>query len=136
MNKTDQQWLDELGPERYRILRLKGTERPFSGELNKEYRPGTYRCAGCNAHLFESDAKFDSGCGWPSFDRSVPESVAYERDTSHGMIRTEIMCEACGGHLGHVFPDGPNGLPRYCINATVLSFKTRKEFNKTNKEKV
>jgi peptide-methionine (R)-S-oxide reductase len=130
MKKSDQEWMEELGPERYRILRLKGTERPFSGALNSEYRPGHYRCAGCGTTLFESDAKFDSGCGWPSFDRSVPESVVYERDISHGMIRTEIMCHNCGGHLGHVFPDGPTQTgQRYCVNSLSISFDEKSEEN-------
>jgi len=123
IKKTDEQWLNELGPERYRILRQKGTERPFSGSLNNEYAPGSYQCAGCGVALFDSSAKFDSGCGWPSFDQSLPERVAYVRDTSHGMIRTEILCQGCGGHLGHVFPDGPTETgQRYCVNSLSLTF--------------
>lgn len=123
IKKTDEQWLNELGPERYRILRQKGTERPFSGSLNSEYAQGSYQCAGCGVALFDSSAKFDSGCGWPSFDQSLPERVAYVRDTSHGMIRTEILCQGCGGHLGHVFPDGPTETgQRYCVNSLSLTF--------------
>ena len=123
IKKTDEQWLSELGPERYRILRQKGTERPFSGSLNSEYAPGSYRCAGCGVALFDSSAKFDSGCGWPSFDQSLPERVTYVRDNSHGMIRTEILCQGCGGHLGHVFPDGPTETgQRYCVNSLSLTF--------------
>jgi len=130
MKKTEQEWLEELGPERYHILRKKGTERPFTGALNNEYRPGVYKCGGCGTHLFDSNAKFDSGCGWPSFDRSVPESVAYERDTSHGMYRTEILCQNCGGHLGHVFPDGPTDTgQRYCVNSLSITFDEKSEEN-------
>ena len=130
MKKTEQEWLKELGPERYHILRQKGTERPFTGTLNNEYRPGVYKCGGYGTPLFDSNAKFDSGCGWPSFDRSVPESVAYERDTSHGMYRTEILCQNCGGHLGHVFPDGPTKTgQRYCVNSLSITFDEKSEEN-------
>ena len=124
IEKSDEQWRLELTPEQYRVLREKGTERPFSGEYDEFFEPGTYRCAGCGTVLFESDAKYDSGCGWPAFSAPAGEgAVEEETDVSHGMIRTEVLCASCGGHLGHVFPDGPHptGL-RYCINSAALRF--------------
>jgi peptide-methionine (R)-S-oxide reductase len=122
VEKTQEEWRRELSPERYRILREKGTEAPFSGEYDTVFEPGTYRCAGCGAELFVSDAKYDSGCGWPAFSApAAAEAIEEEVDTTHGMVRTEVMCAACGGHLGHVFPDGPRptGL-RYCINSASI----------------
>ena len=125
MNHDDNYWKEKLTPEQYRILRQKGTERPWTGPFLENKEKGVYECAGCGSELFSSDTKFDSGCGWPSFYAPLnSDAVNEHRDTSHGMIRTEITCANCGGHLGHVFEDGPNptGL-RYCINGGALGFK-------------
>ena len=123
--KTDAQWRAELSPEQYDVLRRKATERAFTGEYVETKDPGVYRCAGCGAELFRSEAKFDSGSGWPSFvEPTALESVITETDTSYGMVRTEVMCGSCGGHLGHVFPDGPGQTgQRYCINSCALDLE-------------
>ena len=121
--KTEQEWKSVLSDEEFYILRMKGTEKPYSGEYVHHHEEGVYHCAACNAALFRSDTKFDV-CGWPSFFDPVNESaITYAKDESHGMIRTEVMCSRCGGHLGHVFDDGPKptGL-RYCINSISLDF--------------
>lgn len=125
VEKSDAEWREQLTPEQYRILRQQGTERAFTGPYWNSKDKGLYRCAGCNEPLFLSDTKFDSGCGWPSYFEPVkPDAVRELRDTSHGMVRTEIRCASCDGHLGHVFPDGPppTGL-RYCINGHSMVFE-------------
>ena len=127
IEKTDAEWRAELSPEQYRILREKGTEAPFTGEYDHVFEPGTYLCAACGTELFPSETKYDSGCGWPAFYAPANEAAVEEdRDTSYGMVRTEITCANCGGHLGHVFPDGPRptGL-RYCINSAALKLEEK-----------
>lgn len=124
IKKTEEQWKQELGPERYKILRQKGTEFPHSGKYNIHFEKGTYTCGACGEELFDSSSKFDAGCGWPSFDESIPGKVEYVKDASMGMIRTEILCANCGGHLGHVFDDGPTETGvRYCVNSLSVDFK-------------
>ena len=118
----DARWREQLSDEQYRVLREKGTERPFTGEYVHTKDDGIYRCAACGNELFSSDTKFDSGTGWPSFtDPAVAGNVQLHEDTSHFMRRTEVTCANCGGHLGHVFDDGPAGQDRYCINSCALS---------------
>ena len=123
--KDDEYWREHLTPDEYTVLREKGTERAFTGEYWNVWEEGTYHCRGCGEVLFQSDTKFDAGCGWPSFDRPASEGVIEgSRDTSHGMIRTEVLCQKCGGHLGHVFPDGPTETgQRYCINSLSISLE-------------
>jgi peptide-methionine (R)-S-oxide reductase len=126
VQKTDAQWREELTPEQYQVLRKAGTERAFTGKYWNNHEDGIYRCAGCGAELFGSDTKFESGSGWPSFtEPKVAEAVTLKRDISHGMIRTEVQCARCGGHLGHVFDDGPRdrGGLRYCMNSCAMDFQ-------------
>ncbi len=128
IQKTEEEWLAELGPERYKILREKGTERAFTGEHNLNYDKGTYACGACKTALFESNSKFDSGCGWPSFDDAIDGTVEYVRDTTHGMMRTEILCANCGSHLGHVFNDGPTETgQRFCVNSLSVDFENTED---------
>lgn len=125
--KSDEEWRAQLTPDQYIVTRLKGTEPPFSGAYEKTETPGVYQCVACGAPLFDSDSKYESGSGWPSFTApAARDSLETETDTSHGMIRTEVRCARCDSHLGHVFPDGPgpDGL-RYCINSVALDLKPR-----------
>lgn len=124
LEKTEEQWKEELGEERYRILREKGTERAHTGTYNLHYEKGTYCCGACKEPLFESNSKFDAHCGWPSFDDAISGKVKNILDKSHGMIRTEIVCANCGSHLGHVFNDGPTATgQRFCVNSLSVDFK-------------
>lgn len=124
IEKTPEEWKKQLSAAQYNVLREAGTERPFSSPLNKEKRKGTFTCAGCDLPLFSSDTKYDSGTGWPSFYQALPNAILEKSDRSYMMVRTETLCRRCGGHLGHVFDDGPKptGL-RYCMNGLALSFK-------------
>ncbi len=123
VQKSEAEWKSQLSEEEYRVLRQKGTERPFTGEYNMHFEEGIYTCKACNTPLFKSSTKFDSGCGWPSFDKSIDGNVEYIKDTSHGMIRTEILCTNCGSHLGHIFNDGPTQTgQRYCVNSVSIGF--------------
>lgn len=126
VEKSDEQWRRELSSEQYAVLREAATERPFSGRYVDTTDPGVYRCAGCGAELFSSGGKFDHGCGWPSFSEVIAAGAVETRpDHSHGMIRTEALCAACGGHLGHLFDDGPRerGGMRYCINSVAVELE-------------
>jgi peptide-methionine (R)-S-oxide reductase len=129
-NKTDAEWKKILTPEQYRVLREKGTEAPGTGEYNKHFEKGWYVCAGCGTELFSNEQKFDSHCGWPSFDGELGggDRIKKVKDFSYGMIRTEIVCAKCGGHLGHIFDDGPTATgQRYCVNSLSLGFKPAKD---------
>lgn len=126
--KTDDEWKKELSPEQYKILRMHGTEAPFSGKYNLFYEDGTYKCAACGNPIFASSAKFNSGCGWPSFDEALSGHVNYREDNSHDMTRMEVLCASCGSHLGHVFTDGPTASgQRYCINSAAMDFTPEAE---------
>ena len=122
--KTDNEWKKELTPQQYFVLRQKGTDAPSSGGLTSHFEKGTYHCAACNLQLFESNSKFESHCGWPSFDDAIKGTVEFVLDKSHGMIRTEIICDSCGGHLGHIYNEGPKETTgqRYCVNTTSIKF--------------
>lgn len=124
VKKSEAEWKEQLGLERYKILRDKGTEFPHSGKYNLTFDKGTYCCGACGEPLFNSDSKFKSSCGWPSFDESIPGKIEYIQDRSFGMLRTEIVCANCGGHIGHVFDDGPTKTgQRYCVNSASVDLK-------------
>ena len=130
IKKSEQEWRNKLTPEQYHVTREKGTERAFTGKYHDHKAEGKYICVCCGAELFTSDRKYDSGSGWPSFDKPAkPENIEEERDTSFGMIRTEVMCHQCGAHLGHLFPDGPRNTTgmRYCINSAALDFEEKSD---------
>lgn len=121
--KSESEWHNELSDEEFRVLRKKGTELPFTGQYNNHFDKGIYRCRACDTPLYDSESKFESGCGWPSYDKALPGALEFIKDNSHGMIRTEIVCAKCGGHQGHVFNDGPSSTgERYCVNSVSIHF--------------
>jgi len=125
---TSKDWFAHLDEAQYKVLKEKATERPFTGKYNLHFEEGTYACAACGTVLFDSKTKFDGHCGWPSFDEAIAGTVDYIKDSSHGMIRTEIVCHTCGGHLGHIFDDGPTETgKRYCVNSLSLDFTAKKD---------
>jgi peptide-methionine (R)-S-oxide reductase len=127
IEKSDTEWKKELDPLQHHVLRQHGTERPFTSPLNNEKRTGVFRCAGCGEPLFDSNTKYESGSGWPSFWAAKDNAVDTSSDNSHGMVRTEVTCAKCGGHLGHLFPDGPRPTgDRYCMNGAALKFEEKK----------
>ena len=128
VKKTDTEWREQLNANEYSILRKKGTEYPFTGIYNNHFDNGTYVCKGCNALLYKSENKFDSSCGWPSYDKAITGALDYIKDDSHGMIRTEIVCSNCGCHQGHVFDDGPTSTGRrYCVNSASIIFQPKEK---------
>lgn len=123
---TKQDWKEKLSEKEYHVLREKGTEPPHSGKYNTHFEDGKYYCNGCGALLFDSKSKFESNCGWPSFDSSVEGAIEYKKDTTFGMVRIEILCSNCGGHIGHIFDDGPTETgKRYCVNSLSINFKNQ-----------
>ncbi|GHA33160.1 peptide-methionine (R)-S-oxide reductase [Salinimicrobium marinum] len=126
VQRSEQEWKEKLSEEQYRVLRQQGTEAPHSGRYNLHFDQGEYKCAACGNKLFEDDQKFESNCGWPSFDDAIEGSIEYVQDKSFGMIRTEILCANCGSHLGHVFDDGPTDTgQRYCVNSASIDFEPK-----------